>query len=73
MSEEKRQTIFLTHSKFITLRELSLSQPKSTCKLCFFVTIKLENPMKEKEYKISQVPLSLVKGNYYLVTYEREL
>ena len=29
--------------------------------------------MKEKEYEISQAPLSLVKGNYYLVTYERKL
>ena len=29
--------------------------------------------MKEKEYEISQAPISLVKGNYYLVTYEGEL
>ena len=29
--------------------------------------------MKEKEYEISQAPISLVKENYYLVTYEREL
>ena len=41
---------------------------KSTCKLRF-----LENPMKEKEYGISQAHLSLVKGNYYLVKYEGEL
>ena len=31
---------------------------KSICKLHFFVTTKSENPMKEKEYEISQVPIS---------------
>ena len=46
---------------------------KSTCKLCFFVTTKSENHMKEKEHEIFQAPISLLKGNYCVVTYDGEL